>query len=84
MNEIGKTKLPLRGEWWVQNDDGAIVFICGADPDGDPVLIDNQELQNWVLRYLCQEFHHEPLCTGFDWLPVERGTLEETNTGEDK
>jgi len=34
MNEIGKTKLPNAREWWVQNDDGTIVFICGADPYG--------------------------------------------------
>jgi len=24
MNEIGKTKTPNAGEWWVRNDDGAM------------------------------------------------------------
>jgi len=71
MNEIGKTKLPNAGEWWVRNDDGAIVYICGCDPDGDPVFMDDdEELHNSTLRFFTQEYHHEPLCTGFDWLPV--------------
>jgi|GEM_PF-5230551 len=71
MNEIGKTKLPNSGEWWVRNYDGTIVFICGADPDGDPVFMDDDErLRNLMLRFFNQEYHHEPRCTGFDWLPV--------------
>ena len=71
MNEIGKTKLPNAGEWWVRNDDGAIVFICGCDPDGDPVFMDDDaELHNSILRFFTQAYHHKPLCTGFDWLPV--------------
>jgi len=71
MNEIGKTKLPNAGEWCVRNDDGAIVYICGCDPDGDPVFMDDdEELHNSTLRFFTQEYHHEPLCTGFDWLPV--------------
>jgi len=70
MNEIGKTKLPNAGEWWVQNDDGTIVYICGCDPDGDPVSMDDYAtFYNSALRFFTQEFHHEPLCTGFDWLP---------------
>ena len=73
MNEIGETKTPNAGEWWVQNDDGTIVFICGADPDGDPVYFDEggERLHISTLRFFNQEYHHEPLCTGFDWLPVE-------------
>jgi len=73
MNEIGKTKTPNAGEWWVRNDDGAIVFICGCDQDGDPVWIDDEEeLHNSMLRFFTEEYHHEPRCTGFDWVePVE-------------
>jgi len=85
MNEIGETKTPNAGEWWVRNDDGTIVYIFGCDPDGNPVFMDDdQEVQDRTQRFFCQKYHHEPLCTGFDWLPVERGTLDKTNTGEDK
>jgi len=74
MNEIGKTKTPNPGERWLQNDDGTIVFICGADPDGDPVYFDEggERLHISTLRFFTQEFYHEPRCTGFDWLPVEQ------------
>ena len=69
MNEIGKTKTPNAGEWWVRNDDGAIVFICGCDQDGDPVWIDDEEeLHNAMLRFFTKEYHHEPRCTGSDWV----------------
>jgi len=83
MNEIGKTKLPNSGEWWLQNDDGTIVFICGFDPDGDPVYMDDdEELHNSILRFFTQAYHHEPLCTGFDWLPVESSKTIPLDPGE--
>ena len=69
MDEISETKTPNAGEWWVRNDDGAIVFICGCDPDGDPVWMDeDEELHNSMLRFFTEEYHHEPRCTGFDWV----------------
>jgi hypothetical protein len=71
VDEISETKTPNAGEWWVDDDDGTIVFVCGSDPDGDPVFMDDdEELHIWTLRFFTEEYHHEPRCTGFDWLPL--------------
>ena len=84
MNEISETKTPKPGEWWVRNDDGAIVFVCGCDPDGDPVWMDeDEELHNSMLRFFSEEYHHEPRCTGFDWVEsVESSKTIDVNPGE--
>ena len=69
VDEISETKTPKPGEWWVRNDDGAIVFVCGCDPDGDPVWMDeDEELHNSMSRFFTEEYHYEPRCTGFDWV----------------
>jgi len=69
VNEMSETDTAIIGEWWVRNDDGAIVFICGCDLDGDPVWMDeDEELHNSMSRFFTKEYHHEPRCTGFDWV----------------
>lgn len=81
---MSDVKKPNAGEWWVRNDDGAIVYICGCDPDGDPVFMDDdEELHNGMLRFFTQEYHHEPRCTGFDWFePLEPWKTIDVDPGD--
>lgn len=72
-----ETKTPKPGEWWIRNDDGTIAYVCGFDPDGAPVWFDaDEELHNSMARFFIQEFHHEPRCDSFDWVPVSDSDAE--------
>ena len=65
-------KLPEPQEWWVSNDGERIAYICGFDPDGDPVcLIDECSKPDIdLMSAFLAEYHHEPLCDSFDWKPA--------------
>lgn len=63
-------KLPEPGEWWISYCD-AIAYICGFDPDGDPVFLTDRKENAHVdtMSGFLENWHHEPLCTGWDWKP---------------
>ena len=65
-------KLPEPQEWWVSNDGERIAYICGFDPDGDPVcLIDECSKPDIdLMSAFLAEYHNEPLCDSFDWQPA--------------
>jgi hypothetical protein len=61
-----ETKTPKPGEWW--SDAGEIIFVIGRNSAGHITyeragiieeMDDESELITW---------HHEPRCTGFDWV----------------
>ena len=64
-------KKPEAGEWWRRVVSQDIVFICGHDPEGDPVYSEYGGIT--VDCDLMSEFldnhEHLPNCTGFDWEP---------------
>jgi len=64
-------KQPMPGEWWVSNCDDEIAYICGFDPDGDPVyMTDGVNKPNVeTMSGFLENWHHEPSCTSFDWKP---------------
>ena len=63
------TKLPERDQWWVSNEDGQIAYICGFNFNGDPVYQTEDVHDFRLMSAFLEEWHHEPLCTGFDWTP---------------
>ena len=84
MTEIGNRfnasveATPQPGQWWVLNEKerrihadpkSQTVFFCGKDakgrmifedPDGNIEVDQGLDWRNW---------HHEPACTGWDWMP---------------
>ena len=66
---MSETKTPRPGEWWVRNREGRIFYICGFDPEGCPVHW-NEDVGFYAskMRFFCQDFYHEPRCTGFGWV----------------
>ena len=71
MTEISETKTPKAGEWWV-SDRGVIAYVVGLTLVGDPAW--QQQGSTMInfdqIKYFLECFHHEPGCTGFDWLLV--------------
>jgi len=65
-------KVPEPQEWWVSNDGERIAYICGFDPDGDPVYQINECSKPDIdlMSAFLAEYHHEPLCDSFDWQPA--------------
>jgi len=70
-----ETKTPQAGEWWISYCD-AIAYICGFDPDGDPVFLTDRKENAHVdtMSGFLENWHHEPLCTGWDWEPIDPAT----------
>ena len=71
MAKMSESKTPKPGEWWVSNSNSnfEIVFICGFDPDGDPVwLNDDGGATVSMMCLFVSDWRHEPRCTGFDWV----------------
>lgn len=64
-------KQPQPGEWWRSDALDENAFICGFDWEGDPVFQTDDESPARIDRTkeFCEEWHHEPDCTGFDWTP---------------
>jgi len=66
-------KPPEHGEWWLYNANPECrVFILGANCSGHMVAVDRNdryEVFNGVGNMALEFWHHEPLCTGFDWKP---------------
>ena len=85
MANISETKTPKAGEWWVRNREGRIFYICGFDPEGCPVHW-NEDVGFYTskMRFFCQDFYHEPRCTGFGWVetPAETFRTIDVNPGE--
>jgi len=70
MNEMTETKTPKPGEWWV-SDSGVIAYMVGLTLEGDPAWQQKgcSRLINFDrIKYFLACFHHEPRCTGFDWV----------------
>lgn len=57
-------KTPQVGEWWIFDDD--IFYCCGKDTDGDSVFQD--DYGSYTASATMTGWHHEPRCTGFDWV----------------
>ena len=69
MAEISETKTPKPGEWWLRNREGRIFYISGFTPEGWVVHYNENVGLYWSkMRFFCQEFRHEPRCTGFGWV----------------
>ena len=70
---MNETKTPKPGEWWLRNRDGRIFYVSGFNPEGW-VVHWNEDVGFFSskMRFFCQEFRHEPRCTGFGWVePAE-------------
>jgi len=73
MIEISETKTPKPGEWWV-SDRGVIAYVLGLTLDGHPAWQQkgSRLCLSDKMEFFLSCFHHEPRCTGFDWVePVE-------------
>ena len=73
MTEIGETKTPKAGEWWV-SDRGVIAYVLGLTLNGDPAWQQkgSRLCLSDKIKFFLSCFHHEPRCTWFDWVePVE-------------
>ena len=73
MTEISETKTPKPGEWWV-SDRGVIAYVVGLTLNGDPAWQQkgSRLCLSDKMKFFLSCFHHEPRCTGFDWVePVE-------------
>ena len=73
MIEISETKTPKAGEWWV-SDRGVIAYVLGLTLNGDPAWQQkgSRLCLSDKIKFFLSCFHHEPRCTGFDWVePVE-------------
>jgi len=68
---MSKTKTPNAGEWWV-SDRGVIAYVVGLGLNGDPAWQQqgSRQILTDQMKFFLACFHHEPRCTGFDWLPV--------------
>jgi hypothetical protein len=60
-------KTPQHGEWWI-TDSGTIVYCCGPDVDGDAVFQFGNGEYDGYYPDVVSKWHHEPRCTGFDWI----------------
>jgi hypothetical protein len=83
--EISETKTPKPGEWWLRNSGGRIFYISGFTPEGWVVHYNENVGLYWSkMRFFCQEFRHEPRCTGFGWVkpPEETVRTIDVNPGE--
>jgi len=72
MIEISETKTPKPGEWWVSGD--VIAYVVGLTLDGHPAWQQkgSRLCLSDKIKFFLSCFHHEPRCTGFDWVePVE-------------
>ena len=69
MNEICKTKTPEAGEWWV-SDRGVIAYVLGLTLNGDPAWQQkgSRLCLSDKIKFFLSCFHHQPRCTGFDWV----------------
>ena len=66
---------PEAGQWWVMDDDPSeIVFVVGFTPEMECVI-------KWGDGDLSvddmTDFHHEPRCTGWDWVVPEPQPAED-------
>ena len=68
---MSEQKKPVPGEWWRANDGSENVFVCGFDHEGDPVYMTDEESPPHLdtMEGFLADYHHEPLCDGFDWKP---------------
>jgi len=69
---MSDVKTPQPGEWWFSNKMVRRCFICGFDPDGDPVYLEDPEENAGVdiMEDFVDSWHHEPDCTGWNWQPL--------------
>jgi hypothetical protein len=63
-----ETKTPQPGEWWRANSSGENTFVCGFDSEGDPVVEFSEMVEHYKMQTFIDRWHHEPRCTGFDWV----------------
>jgi len=69
---MSEQRKPKAGEWWVSNDGTKIGYVCGFDSGGDPVAEyscgDYDDYDAYEMATFLTHWHHEPRCTGFDWV----------------
>lgn len=78
--EVSKTPQP--GEWWFEDDGSDRVFIHGMNVKG-------QAICEWKFGGVSadddwQGWHHEPACTGWDWIPPQQQAKQERLTLEQR
>jgi len=69
VDEISETKTPKPGEWWVSGS-SLIAYVVGLTLDGDPAWQQkgSRKIMSDEMKFFLACFHHEPRCTGFDWV----------------
>lgn len=65
---------PKANEWWFRDDGERRVFIHGISRKGEPIVEtehDDVYTDDWW-----EGWHHEPDCTGWDWVPPKYVTQD--------